>query len=113
MNFIRNFTEGVSIMEKSFYAVVPYQPMTLQAATGGASSSIFNFFGGKKDNLEQKKQDLLTFEENRSQLEQRSGVVTQGLMRCGVRTVALGTEELIELYYKIFNPEEQGGVPKV
>ncbi|MFA6095626.1 MAG: hypothetical protein WC767_02175, partial [Candidatus Paceibacterota bacterium] len=44
------------------------------------------------------------FEEHRSQLEQRVGVVTQGLVRCGIRSVELGTEEIVELFYKIFNP---------
>lgn len=111
INFIRNFSEGVSIMEKSFYVTVPYQPPVFQSSNEGAASKIFNIFG-KKTSSEQKKQELLTFEENRTQLEQRSSVVTQGLMRCGVRSVALGTEELIELFYKIFNPEEAGGVPK-
>jgi hypothetical protein len=46
------------------------------------------------------------FEEYRSQLEQRVGVVEQGLVRCGIRVAELGTEEVVELYYKIFNPGE-------
>lgn len=113
INFIRNFTEGVSIMEKSFYVVVPYQPPVFQAGSGSNTSKLFSFFGGKSDAREEKKQQLLSFEENRTQLEQRSSVVTQGLMRSGVRSVALGTEELIELFYRIFNPDEQGGAPKI
>jgi hypothetical protein len=39
-----------------------------------------------------------------TQLEQRIGIVQQGLVRTGVRTVQLGTEEAIELLYKMFNP---------
>jgi hypothetical protein len=38
------------------------------------------------------------------QLEQRVSVVQQGLMRCGVKSASLGTEETIELFYKLFNP---------
>ena len=49
-----------------------------------------------------------TFEENLTQLEQRVSIVQQGLVRCGVRTVQLGTEEAIELLYKMFNPGEEG-----
>jgi hypothetical protein len=45
-----------------------------------------------------------SFEENRTQIEQRIGVIEQGLVRCGIRVVRLGTEEVIELFYKIFNP---------
>jgi hypothetical protein len=46
----------------------------------------------------------MQFEEARSQLEQRMAVVEQGLTRSGVRTVKLGSEELIEMFYRIFNP---------
>jgi putative sigma-54 modulation protein len=38
--------------------------------------------------------------------------VEQGLARIGVRTVPLGNEELIELFYHIFNPEDQSSAPK-
>ena len=43
-----------------------------------------------------------------TQLEQRIAIVQQGLVRTGVRTVQLGTEEAIELLYKMFNPGEEG-----
>ncbi len=46
------------------------------------------------------------FEQYRTQLEQRVSVVEQGLVRTGVRVVKLGTEEVIELFYKLFNPGE-------
>lgn len=46
------------------------------------------------------------FQEHRTQLEQRVSVVEQGLVRCGVRTAELGTEEVVELFYKLFNPGE-------
>jgi hypothetical protein len=40
-------------------------------------------------------------------MEQRVSVVQQGLIRSGVRTVQLGSEEAIELLYRMFNPGEQ------
>ena len=46
------------------------------------------------------------FEEARSQLEQRASVVEQGLSGMGIRVIQLGTEEVVELFYKIFNPGE-------
>jgi hypothetical protein len=58
--------------------------------------------GGNKKNSSTEKND--TFEENRTQIEQRVSVVQQGLMRCGIRSATLGTEEAIELFYKLFNP---------
>jgi len=104
IEFIRNFTENVSIMTKTFFVVVPYSPATV--TTQNIGGKIGGIFGKKGTVQEEAKDDLAQFEENRSQLEQRASVVEQGLVRCGVRTVALGTEEVIELFYKLFNPGE-------
>ena len=46
------------------------------------------------------------FEEERTQLEERMSVVEQGLTRLGLRIAQLGTQEVIELLYKTFNPGE-------
>jgi type IV secretory pathway VirB4 component len=100
IEFIKSFTEAANIMTKSFFVVVPYSP-TLSVQKGGLSR--LNPFA-KKDvgTAEQNR----TFEEHVSQLEQRIAIVQQGLVRTGVRTVQLGTEEAIELLYKMFNPGE-------
>ena len=55
-----------------------------------------------KKNL--KEDNVSSFEESHMQLQQRIEVVEQGLVRCGIRVVGLGTEELVELFYKTFNP---------
>ncbi len=101
IEFIKNFTDNSSIMTKSFFIVIPYAPALLQTKD--------NFMGkllGKKPSVAEDaaKQKIEDFEEHRSQLEQRMSVVEQGLVRSGVRVVQLGTEEIIELYYRIFNP---------
>ncbi|PJE74531.1 MAG: hypothetical protein COV01_00660 [Candidatus Taylorbacteria bacterium CG10_big_fil_rev_8_21_14_0_10_41_48] len=96
IEFVKNFTENSNIMTKTFFVVVPYSP----AAIKGGVSGVF----GKKDQSTASEKKIADFEENRSQLEQRVSVVTQGLARCGIRTVQLGTEEIVELFYKIFNP---------
>lgn len=99
IEFIKKFTETTSIMTKSFFVVVSYDPAIINLS-GSKISGIFQ----KKSAVEQQKSKQLTFEENRTQLEQRVSVVEQGLSRCGIRVVRLGTEEVIELFYKIFNP---------
>jgi len=97
IEFIKNFTEQVNIMTKSFFVVVSYSPSIIQGNKGFSGiASIFS----KKTKVEQSDD----FNENRTQLLERTEVVIQGLLRMGVRAVPLGTEELIELYYKIFNP---------
>jgi hypothetical protein len=101
ITFIKKFTDDNNIMTKSFFIVISYDPAVIQ---GGALklNKLLNR-GEKESDIKQKMQN---FEENRTQLEQRIGAVEQGLMRCGVRTIKLGTEEVIELFYKIFNPGE-------
>ncbi|MES2985896.1 MAG: TraC family protein [Patescibacteria group bacterium] len=97
INFVRGLTEISSIMTKSFFVVIPYAPVNKSV------SGIADMFNSKKDKtLEKEKDDQ--FEEVRSQIEQRVGVVEQGLARCGVKIARLGSEELVELFYRIFNP---------
>ncbi|HEY4515961.1 MAG TPA: hypothetical protein VJH67_02110 [Candidatus Paceibacterota bacterium] len=99
INFIKNFTESTSIMTKNFFIVVPYG-----AAIVNTSQSIFSFFGSSGKNEKEKSESA--FKENKIQLEQRISVVEQGLVRCGIRVARLGNEEVVELFYKIFNPGE-------
>ena len=101
IEFVKNFTEAANIMTKNFFVVVPYNPAVIAVDKGIASKLPWS--KSKVDPKEANK----TFEENVSQIEQRISIVQQGLVRSGVRTVQLGTEEVVELYYKIFNPGEQ------
>lgn len=102
IGFVKSFTEAANIMTKNFFVVVPYSPIALKSS-GGILSKLP--FGGGKASAEEENR---TFEEQVSQLEQRISIVQQGLVRTGVRTVQLGTEEAIELLYKMFNPGEEG-----
>lgn len=99
IEFIKKFTESTSIMTKSFFIVVPYDPAIINIKNNSVTS-LFQ----KKSAADEQKNKRMNFEENRTQLEQRVSVVEQGLSRCGIRIVRLGTEEVIELFYKIFNP---------
>lgn len=102
IEFIKSFTESTSIMTKQFFIVVPYNPSILGS---GAKNDILSTLGvGKK--TEAKSTPDSNFDESRSQLEERLSVVEQGLVRTGIRVVKLGTEEVVELFYKAFNPGE-------
>lgn len=96
-NFIETFTNTVEIMTKSFFLVIPYTPPTLDFSKN-------NGILKKKEPKNKSQEKIESFEENRIQLEQRVSVVENGLSRTGVRTVRLGTEEVIEVFYKLFNP---------
>lgn len=106
MNFIREFTEEVDIMAKSFFIVISYTPAKVNVTKG-----ITNLLSGKRQGAEL---PAAAFEEHRTQLEQRVSIATQGLARIGVRTVLLGTNEIVDLFYHIFNPHEgKKALPKI
>ncbi len=100
IDFVKTFVENTNIMSKSFFIVVPYDPAVIDISNNPVS----NLISRKKKNQTESEDE--SFREYRSQLEQRVAVVEQGLVRCGIRTAELGTEEVVELYYKLFNPGE-------
>ena len=104
IEFIRSFTDEVNIMTKTFFLVVPYNPTILSAGSGVLEKILGS--GAPKKQVEDTKKamDLADFEEKRSQLDQRVGVIIQGLGGLGIRSAQLKTEEVVELFYKTFNP---------
>jgi len=104
IEFVKNFTENTNIMTKNFFVVVPYSPAIINPSqTGRNIAERFGF--GTKDKKKVNTTEA-NFDESRSQLEERLSVVEQGLLRSGIRVARLGTEEVIELFYKAFNPGE-------
>ena len=102
IEFIKSFTEAANIMTKNFFVVVPYSPVVFSAKNERGITQLMSLGRSKPNAAEENK----TFEEHVTQLEQRVSIVQQGLIRTGVRTVQLGTEEAVELLYKMFNPGE-------
>jgi type IV secretory pathway VirB4 component len=110
IGFIRKFAEETNIMTKHFFIVIPYLPISASSSVSGVSSLLG--FGGSSSTVS--KAEEKDFESARIQLEQRVATVMQGLVRFGVRAQKLGTEEAVELFYKLFNPGEQDrSAPKI
>ena len=101
IQFVDTFTSEVDIMTKNFFVIIPYKPVTANLPKGLAGFM----------NKRQPAPDGVKFTEYRTQLEQRVSVVERGLARIGVRTILLGNDELVELYYHIFNPGETSRAP--
>ena len=101
IEFIRAFTADVDVMSKNFFVVVPYTAAKVNLSKG---LGIFSPGGGTSRSMADS-----TFEEYRTQLEQRVSLITDGLARLGVRTIVLGKDELVELYYHIYNPSDSTG----
>lgn len=95
--FVSSFADQTNIMTKSFYIVVPYSPHVSAAS----ATSFFTRGSGSDASAAN-----ASFEEHRVQLEQRMTLIASGLSGTGVRAAPLGTEEVIELLYRSFNPGE-------
>lgn len=100
MGFINKFASETNIMTKHFFIVIPYMPPQSAAPAGGKLLSFGLSQGGAQMGED-------NFDAARIQLEQRIATVIQGLVRFGIRAQKLGTEEVVELFYKLFNPGEQ------
>lgn len=105
IDFIKGLTQLVNIMSTYFYLIVPFSQSeeAKKKARGGitdAVSGIFKGFG-KKD--AQKK--VQSYDELRTGLWQRIEYISSGLSAIGLKTVALNNEELLELFYRVYNPE--------
>jgi len=105
ITFVKEFVESGNIVSKTFYIVIPFAPMSLLGDKQKGVKGIFSSFFGKRNASGETMNDE-KFQEYRTQLWQRVETVTSGLIRTGVRTAPLNTEELIELYYSLYRPEE-------
>lgn len=92
IDFVRNFVELQNIMIKNFYIVIPF---TKEVSVGGGSSSA----------TKMSDEQLLKLKD---QLWQRVEEVMAGISRVGIKCVPLNTQELVELFYDLYNPEEEG-----
>jgi hypothetical protein len=105
IDFIKGLTQLVNIMSTYFYLVVPFSSSeeSKKKAQGGISGTIGGIFKGfgKKD-AQQKTQ---SYDELRTGLWQRVEYISSGLSAIGLKTVTLNNEELLELYYRMYNPE--------
>ncbi len=102
IQFIQNFIAGSDIMTKLFYLVVPYTP---SGASNIAASFKIPGLGGNEQGSTTSGLSQ-SFDRDRAQLAQRMALVASGISSSGLRAVELGTEEIIELLFRSFNPGE-------
>ncbi len=103
IEFVKTFVELSQIVSKTFYAVVPFQPSILERQPG-LIKRLGGFWGGTASTEFTSPED--EFAHFKGQLLQRVDAVSLGLKRLGLRTAMLNTEELIELFYGLYNPTE-------
>jgi len=100
ITFIKDFVESTNIVSTDFYVVVPFE--LAEALGKGSGGGILSLFGmGKKPGA----MDVKQFLHFKNQLTQRVEFVRTGLHRMGITTKILPTDELIMLYWNLYNPQ--------
>ncbi len=104
--YIEALSQQTNIMDKKFYIVVPYFPhVEIQKAFTQSK----NFLGGIASLFSKQEQHIVINEEDlekaKSELRNRVQTVLDGLLQCGIQSLPLDTEELIELFYDAYNPD--------
>ncbi len=106
--FLADIAAQTNIMNKKFYMVIGYPDAnadirrTLKTSTG-FFTGLADLFGGSK--TPHVVIDEKTLENAKTELTNRAQAAMQGLLQCGVQSVPLDTQELIELYYEAYNPD--------
>lgn len=97
IDFVSRLITLANIMDKRFYVVVGHETVT------NPSKGLFSFVLGRKTTPSFTQTQ---FERYKEQLTERVNVMISGLAGLGLRAVQLDTQELVEFYYALYNPEE-------
>lgn len=97
--FVTQLVELGHIMQKRFYVVIPYDPLTnKKRGFMQRLSLVLSPAAAAKLNEKQ-------LEDRREQLSRRTGMAGGNLLSMGLQTARLDTQGLIELYYNAYNPD--------
>lgn len=104
--YISDLASQTNIMDKKFYIVVPFfSTVTSQKALTQSK----NFFSGLTSLFKTQNVHVVINEKElakaKEELKKRVAAVMDGLRQCGVSSLPLDTQELIELYYDSYNPD--------
>ena len=100
INFIKDFVASTNIISTDFYAIVPFELAEAAGKTGGGGP--LSFFGVGKAPAKMEKKQFMHY---KNQLSQRVEFIKAGLHRFGLTTKILSTEQLIMLYWNMYNPQ--------
>jgi|SRR3989338_3978370 len=107
IDFVQSLVKLTNVMTKNFYVTIPFSPVETKSA--GAFEKFMEAVSGTRPERETKKKSEELeekFQDYRVQLLQRVDHVVMGLRGVEVRAVMLGTEEVTELLYLLYNPAE-------
>lgn len=98
-DFVRQLVDMSNIMSKNFYVVIPFS--MVESKQGGVFDKIGSIFGQR----ESASISQADFQKAKEQIMQRADFIAESLRGIGVQTALLGYQEIIELFYGIYNPD--------
>ena len=104
--FIKTLVSVTNVMSKRFYIVVSYAAGAEEAEKILGKIAKFLPIPLKKSTGTREQKEEMDFDSKKLQLKHRVDAVISGLRPTGIRTIRLQTEDLLELYYNLYNPEK-------
>ncbi len=106
--FLDDIAQQTNIMDKKFYLVISYPEPDQDMRSALRQST--SFFTGAMQLFSPNKTPHVVIDESqleaaKTELRNRVQAVMQGLLQCGIQSLPLDTQELIELYYDAYNPD--------
>lgn len=99
MSFIQELLQLGQIMQKRFYVVINYDPVS------DKKNGFFARFGSALSPSVSTKLSDKKFNELKEKLDRKTDIIAGQLGSLGVQAVRLDTQTLIELYYSSYNPD--------
>lgn len=103
--FVSSFVGSNPIMSKTFFVVVPFDPIQLPGGGGASIGGLFDMFKKKTASGQVNQEKEQALQHNLVQLSQRVDRVVSGVTGIGLQAAALDDETVIELFYNLYNPE--------
>jgi len=106
--FLADIAQQTNIMDKKFYLVIKYPDAEIEVRRALKQSA--GFFTGLASLFSPGNGGHVVINENalekaKTELRNRVQAAMQGLAEAGIQSLPLDTEELIELYYDVYNPD--------
>lgn len=100
VGYVEKLIGLANIMKKSFYVVVPHDPVNLKQLN--FLDRVFKKKGMAFDHIKVAEADYKSYTDT---LRERANVIAGGLGTMGLHCVQLSSQELIELFYEVYNPD--------
>lgn len=101
VKFIRELSELANIMSKKFYIIIPFYVGAVSSGKG-IKDTLGSIFKPKSAATRLSDEQ---FASAKNQIMQRAELVFDGLVGMGMRTRVLEPDELLNVFYRTYNPE--------